>query len=194
MLGPLAGDLILASASPRRLELLKQLGIVPAAVMPADIDETPKKDELPLPYAQRVAREKCEAIAAHKPDSIILSADTVVHMGRRILPKAESEADARLCLGLMSGRRHRVTTALCVQWPGQRLRQRAVTSTVSFKRLTGAEIDAYIATGEWRGKAGGYALQGAAGAFIRAMSGSPSAIIGLPLHETYQLLKPWHSQ
>ncbi|MBI1275445.1 septum formation protein Maf [bacterium] len=188
MLPPLAGSLILASASPRRLELLKQLGIVPAAVMPADIDETPKKDELPVPYAVRVAREKCEAIATRRPDAVILSADTVVHMGRRILPKAETEADARLCLELMSGRRHRVTTAMCVQWPGRKLRQRTVTSIVSFKRLTKQEIEAYIATGEWQGKAGGYALQGAAGAFIRSMSGSPSAIIGLPLHEAYQLL------
>jgi septum formation protein len=218
MILSLKHPLILASASPRRLDLLAQMGIVPTQIIPADIDETPRKHERPTAYAQRVAREKCEAVASaltegrartseartprsdgpntkqknsggESPSFIVLSADTVVHMGLRILPKAESEEQARLCLKLMSGRRHRVTTAICINVGGQ-WRERAVTSTVSFKRLSDQEINAYIATREWQGKAGGYALQGAAGAFIRYMSGSPSAIIGLPLHETYQLLMP----
>jgi len=179
--------LILASASPRRLALLAQIGLVPDAVVPADIDETPLKDELPRPLAQRLARAK--ALAGSRPGAFVLAADTVVGVGRRILPKAESEAEARACLALLSGRRHSVLTAVVVTAPDGRSAERVVDSTVTFARLTKPQVEAYIASGEWRGKAGGYAIQGRAAAHIRFLSGSHSNVVGLPLFETAQLLR-----
>ncbi|MFN7114426.1 MAG: Maf family protein [Alphaproteobacteria bacterium] len=181
--------LVLASASPRRLDLLRQMQIVPDAVAPADIDETPHKAELPLAYAQRIAAAKAAAVHAGHPDCVILSADTVVACGRRILPKAETEGEARACLALLSGRRHRVISAVSVIAPGGTQRTKPVTSTVKFKRLSAAEIETYIKSGEWKGKAGGYAIQGLAAAFIPFISGSYTAIVGLPIAETMQLLK-----
>ena len=179
--------LILASASPRRLALLAQIGLVPDAVVPADIDETPLKDELPRPLAQRLARAK--GLAASRPGAFVLAADTVVGVGRRILPKAESEAEARACLALLSGRRHSVLTAVVVTAPDGRSAERVVDSTVTFARLTKPQVEAYIASGEWRGKAGGYAIQGRAAAHIRFLAGSHSNVVGLPLFETAQLLR-----
>jgi len=181
--------LVLASASPRRLELLRQMHIVPDDVLPADIDETPLKSELPLAYARRIAAGKAAKIRDSVPDAVILSADTVVACGRRILPKAETEAEARACLALLSGRRHRVISAVSVIAPDGRAQTRPVTSIVKFKRLTAADIDAYIRSGEWQGKAGGYAIQGLAAAFIPFISGSYSAIVGLPLAETMAMLR-----
>ncbi|MDP2205589.1 MAG: Maf family nucleotide pyrophosphatase [Alphaproteobacteria bacterium] len=181
--------LVLASASPRRLDLLRQMQIVPDAVAPADIDETPRKGELPLVYAQRIAAAKANAVRALHPDCVILSADTVVACGRRILPKAETEGEARACLALLSGRRHRVISAVSVMAPCGTQRTTPVTSTVKFKRLCATEIETYINSGEWKGKAGGYAIQGLAAAFIPFISGSYSAIVGLPVAETMQLLK-----
>ena len=181
--------LVLASASPRRLALLAQIGLRPDAVIPAEIDESPRPDESPRLCAVRLARAKAEAVAARAPDALILAADTLVAAGRRILPKAETEAEARACLGLLSGRRHRVLTALALRTPEGRISQRLVTSIVTFARLPPAQIDALIAAGDWRGKAGGYAIQGAAAASIRFLSGSHSAVVGLPLFETAQLLR-----
>lgn len=180
--------LILASASPRRQQLLARIGLAPDAIVPADIDETPHKAELPRVYAERMAAEKAAVVAAAHPESAVLSGDTVVAMGRRILPKAESEADARMCLALLSGRRHRVLSAVTLALPGGRALHRLSESIVTFKRLHSDEIDAYIAGGEWQGKAGGYAIQGSAEALIRTMSGSYSGIMGLPLYETRSLL------
>jgi septum formation protein len=180
--------LILASASPRRLALLAQIGIVPDAVDAADLDETPGKRELPAPHAARLAAAKAVAVAARHPGAVILAADTVVAVGRRILPKAETETDARACLGLISGRRHRVITAVTVVDAAGAMRTRAASSEVTFKRLTPREIDAYIGGGEWRGKAGGYAIQGSAAALVRAFAGSWSGVVGLPLYETRALL------
>ena len=179
--------LILASASPRRLALLAQIGITPDAVAPTDIDETPLKGELPRPHAQRLARAK--AAAAHRDGAFILAADTVVAVGRRILPKAESAAQARACLELLSGRRHTVLTAVVLHAPDGRQAERVVETAVTFARLTTAQIGAYLEGGEWQGKAGGYAIQGAAAAHIRFLSGSHSAVVGLPLFETAQLLR-----
>ena len=180
--------LVLASASPRRLDLLRQIGLVPTAVEPADIDETPRVRELAPKLAPRLAAAKCALVAARYGSAYVLAADTVVAVGRRILPKAETAAEAALCLDLLSGRRHRVLTAICIAAPGGRIGQRLVTSVVRFKRLTMAERAAYLAAGEWRGKAGGYAAQGLAAAFIADLSGSYSNVIGLPLHETANLL------
>jgi septum formation protein len=180
--------LILASASPRRLDLLAQIGIVPDAVDPAHIDETPRKAELPAAYAARVAGEKGAAVAARHPQAHVLSGDTVVACGRRILPKAEDEATARKCLALLSGRRHRVLSAVTLIDPEGKARHRLSESIVIFKRLHPDEIAAYLAGGEWHGKAGGYAIQGTAAGLIRAMQGSPSGVIGLPLFETRALL------
>lgn len=180
--------LILASASPRRQELLARLGVVPAAIDPAHIDETPHQAELPLTYARRVAAEKAAAVALRHPGKIVLAADTVVACGRRILPKAEDEATARQCLELLSGRRHRVISAITVIDADGKARHRDVTTIVAFKRLSPAELAAYLKGGDWHGKAGGYAIQGAAEALVRFISGSHSAVVGLPLHETRTLL------
>lgn len=180
--------LILALASPRRLALLAQIGIVPDAVDAADLDETPGKRELPAPHAARLAAAKAAVVAARHPGTVILAADTVVAVGRRILPKAEAEAEARTCLGLISGRRHRVITAVTVVDAAGAVRSRAAMSEVTFKRLTLPEIDAYIDGGEWRGKAGGYAIQGSAAALVRAFAGSWSGVVGLPLYETRAML------
>ncbi len=179
--------LILASASPRRLALLKQIGLAPDKIIPADIDETPLKDETPREHAARVAKEKACVVAAQFPDDVILAADTVVACGRRILPKAEEEKTARKCLKMLSGRRHRVYTAVCVH-SGGKTHERLVMTQVRFARLTDKQIDAYIASGEWQGKAGGYAIQGSAEAFIPWIAGSYSNVVGLPLQETSLML------
>jgi septum formation protein len=178
--------LILASASPRRLDLLARIGVVPDTVVPADVDETAFKDELPARHAERLAAAKAAAVP--RPGALVLAADTVVAAGRRILPKAEDEATARACLELLSGRRHRVHSAVTLVDAEGKARHRLSTSIVAFKRLTGQEIDAYLASGEWRGKAGGYAIQGRAEAFVRFLSGSHSGVVGLPLFETRALL------
>ena len=180
--------LILASASPRRLDLLARIGIVPDAVDPADIDETPLPGELPPVHAARIAAAKAAVVAARHPGCVILAADTVVACGRRILPKAGDEATARQCLTLLSGRRHRVHSAVSVIDATGRARHRLSTTIVTFKRLEAAEIAAYLAGGEWSGKAGGYAIQGAAEAFVRFLAGSHSGVVGLPLYETRTLL------
>ncbi len=180
-------SLILASASPRRLALLAQIGLVPSEVAPAEIDETPLKNELPRKLAQRLARAK--AAAAARAGAFVLAADTVVGVGRRVLPKAETEAEARACLALLSGRRHSVLTAVVVQAPDGRTAERVVDSTVTFARLTPPQVEAYLASGEWQGKAGGYAIQGRAAAHIRFLAGSHSNVVGLPLFETAQLLR-----
>src|SRR6478735_8638491 len=179
--------LILASASPRRRELLARLGIEPARVVHADIDETPLAAEIPRVYAARMAREKALAVvdgAAH-----VLAGDTVVAVGRRILPKAEDEATARRCLELMSGRRHRVFSAVALAAPDGTLRERLSETQVRFKPLSAAEIAAYLAGGDWHGKAGGYAIQGNAEGLIAWISGSHSGVVGLPLFETRALLR-----
>ena len=181
-------DLILASASPRRLDLLARIGVVPAAVDPADIDEATLRGVRPPAYAARLAAAKAALVSQRHPDAAVLGADTVVAAGLRILPKAEDEATARTCLALLSGRRHRVHSAITLIAPGGVPRHRLSTSIVAFKRLTAAEIDAYLAGGEWHGKAGGYAIQGHAEAFVRFLSGSHSGVVGLPLFETRALL------
>jgi septum formation protein len=180
-------QLILASASPRRRELIARLGIEPSASAAADIDETPLKAELPRVYAARMAREK--ALAVSGGDAHVLAGDTVVALGRRILPKAEDEATARTCLKLMSGRRHRVLSAIALKAPDGTLRERISETIVIFKQLSAAEIDAYIDGGEWHGKAGGYAIQGSAEGLIKWIAGSHSGVVGLPLFETRALLK-----
>ncbi len=177
--------LILGSASPRRRALLAQIGVVPDSISPADIDETPRRGELPRACAERLAQEKAAAVAC-AGDDLVLAADTVVCVGRRILGKPADAAEAGAFLRLMSGRRHRVITAVVLRGP--RLWSRTVESILRMKRLSTAELDAYLASGEWEGKAGGYAIQGAAGAFIPALSGSYSAVVGLPLAETAGLL------
>jgi septum formation protein len=183
-----APPLVLASASPRRLELLRQIGIVPDMSDPADIDETPLRNELPPAHALRLAREKVARVAPRHPGAYVLAADTVVACGRRILPKAADEKTARHCLELLSGRRHRVITGVAVVSPDGQLALRRVDSQVAFKRLSDAEIACYLASGEWCEKAGGYAIQGRAAALIRFISGSYSNVVGLPLFETAQLL------
>ncbi len=179
--------LILASASPRRLDLLARIGVIPDAVFPAEIDETPLKGELPRLHACRLAAEKAAAVGA--AGSLVLAADTVVAVGRRILPKTESEEEARAALSLLSGRRHRVHSAVTLVDAGGKARHRLSTSIVVFKRLSEEELDAYLASGEWHGKAGGYAIQGRAQALIRMISGSYSGVVGLPLFETRALLR-----
>ncbi|HEX9557153.1 MAG TPA: Maf family nucleotide pyrophosphatase [Reyranella sp.] len=181
--------LVLASASPRRLELLRQVGLEPAEIDPADIDESPGTGELPRTYAVRMARAKLAAVACRHPGAIVLAADSVVVCGRRILPKAETEAEARACLVLLSGRRHRVLGGLAVGRPDGTVRTRLVETVVRFKRLEAAEIDDYLQSGEWRGKAGGYAIQGRAARFVAFISGSHSNVVGLPLFEAASLLK-----
>ncbi|MFZ8941813.1 MAG: Maf family protein [Gemmobacter sp.] len=179
--------LILASASPRRRELLGQIGVNPDLVAGADIDETPRKDELPRPYCLRMAREKAAA-AAGGPDDLILAADTTVALGRRILGKPADAAEAAAFLVALGGRRHRVITALALR-RGDRLWTREVVSSVRMKRLSDIELNAYLESGEWSGKAGGYAIQGLAAAFVTWIEGSHSAIVGLPLAETAALLQ-----
>jgi len=181
--------LILASASPRRVELLAQIALFPDRIIAAEIDETPMKGELPADLARRLAREKARSVGAAHAGDVIVGADTVVALGRRILPKAETEAEARHCLGLLSGRRHRVVGGLCVIDGDGAAHLRLVTTAVAFKRLDAAEIEVYIASGEWHGKAGGYAVQGLAAAFVRKIVGSYSNVVGLPLFETASLLK-----
>jgi len=181
-------SLVLASASPRRLDLLRQIGVEPATIDPADTDETPRRAEPPRAYAQRMARAKLDIVALRHPAALVLAADSVVAVGRRILPKAETEQQARECLALLSGRRHRVLGGLAVASSGQ-VRARLVETTVRFKRLDAREIDSYIECGEWQGKAGGYAIQGRAAAFVAFLSGSYSNVVGLPLFETAALLR-----
>jgi len=178
--------LILASASPRRRELLGRLGVEPCAIAAADIDETPHEDEQPRAYARRMAREKAEAIAGD--GAHVLAGDTVVALGRRILPKAEDEATARRCLELLSGRRHRVLSAIALKAPDGSLRERLSDTVVRFKPLSQTEMGHYLAGGEWEGKAGGYAIQGSAESLIAWISGSHSGVVGLPLFETRALL------
>ena len=180
--------LVLASASPRRAALLAQAGLVPARIMAPDVNETPKKQELPRLYALRMALAKAEAVAAREPAALILAADTVVVCGRRILPKAIDAAEVERCLRLLSGRRHQVLTALALLAPGAKPRTRVVMTRVAFKVLTAQEIADYIASGEGEGKAGGYAIQGRAEALVKSINGSYSNVVGLPLYETLGLL------
>ena len=181
--------LVLASASPRRLELLAQAGIVPDAVDPADVDESPLRDETSRRLALRLATAKAQAAAVRHPGDFVIGADTVVAVGLRVLPKAETEDQARRCLALLSGRGHRVQTAVAVRAPDGRIASRLAETRLKVKRLTDVEVEGYIASGEWRGKAGGYAIQGLAGAFIIDLHGSYSAVVGLPLYETLALLE-----
>jgi septum formation protein len=180
--------LVLASASPRRLDLLRQIGIMPDHVEPADIDETPRRGELPAGHVARLAEAKARAVQPHHADAFILAADTIVACGRRILPKAEDEATARACLKMLSGRRHRVYGGVALLTPTGDLAIRRVVSQVAFKRLSEKEVAAYLASGEWHAKAGGYAIQGRAAALISWIAGSYSNVVGLPLYETAQLL------
>jgi septum formation protein len=184
-----APRLVLASASPRRQDLLAQIGLTPAAIDPAAIDENARPLELPASAAARLARAKAAAAAPRHPGAVILAADTVVACGRRILPKAESEAEARRCLALLSGRRHRVYGGICVIGGDSRVAQRLVMTAVMFRRLTELDIARYIDSGEWHGKAGGYAIQGRAAAFVRAINGSYSNVVGLDLFATAALLR-----
>jgi septum formation protein len=184
----LAHRLVLASASPRRLELLRQVALAPDLVDAAALDETPLKDELPARHALRLAVAKARAVAQRHPGAFVLGADTVVACGRRILPKAEDAATAGRCLALLSGRRHRVHGGVALVTPAGKLATRHVQTIVAFKRLTAAEIAAYLASGEWQGKAGGYAIQGLAALFVRQIGGSYSNVVGLPLFETASLL------
>lgn len=186
--------LVLASGSPRRIELLQQAGIEPDRIFPADLDETPLRAEHPRSLAKRLSREKAEkahATVSKEADwagSYLLAADTVVAVGRRILPKAEHADEASNCLQLLSGRSHRVYSGVCLITPAGKVRQRLVETRVRFKRLSREEIESYIASGQWRGKAGGYAVQGLAGSFVVKMVGSYTNIVGLPLYETVSLL------
>jgi septum formation protein len=180
--------LVLASASPRRLDLLRQIGLEPDLVEAAEVDETPLKDETPRRLALRLADEKAAGVAARHADSYVLAADTVVTLGRRVLPKAETAAEVRDCLELLSGRAHRVLTGLTLIAPDGRRARRLVESRVHFTRLAPADIADYLACGEGLGKAGGYAIQGRAGAFVTGLQGSYSGVVGLPLHEADNLL------
>lgn len=180
--------LVLASASSRRLQLLAQVGIVPTQVVPADIDETPLQRELPRAYAARLALAKAQSVAGRLPDHLVLAADTVVARGRRILPKPTDAAEARRCLALLSGARHRVYGGIALLAPGRAPMTRLVITAVAFKRLSADEIGRYLDSGEWRDKAGGYAVQGRAAAFVRGIVGSYSNIVGLPLFETCALI------
>jgi septum formation protein len=180
--------LVLASASPRRAELLGQVGLTPDVIDPPDIDEAPVRGEPPTHYARRLAIAKAEAVAARRPQAFVLAADTVVACGRRILPKADSRQSAAACLKLLSGRRHRVIGGVCIIAPDGRRAVRLVTTQVTFKRLHASELEAYLAGGEWEGKAGGYAIQGRAAAYVSWISGSYSNVVGLPLYETCSML------
>lgn len=189
--------LVLASASPRRLDLLQQIGITPDEIIPANIDETPCRGELPRDYALRMGAEKARSVAANYPDTdhhhnntpYILAADTVVAVGRRILPKAETREEAQHCLSLLSGRRHKVYNGITLITPNGRERSRLCSTAVAFARLTPAQITAYLDSGEWAGKAGGYGIQGSAAGFIPFIGGSYSTVVGLSLYDTVQLLK-----
>ena len=180
--------LALASGSPRRLELLRQVGIEPDLVLPAEVDETPLAGETPRRLALRLAKAKAALIAAREPAAFVLAADTVVAVGRRLLGKPEDAADAERMLRLLSGRAHRVATAVAAVARGGRSGARLSETRVKFKRLTRAEITAYVASGEWEGKAGGYGVQGRAGGFVVSLNGSYSGVVGLPLYETMSLL------
>ena len=186
--------LVLASASPRRLALLQQIGVEPAALIPAEIDETPRRNEAPRTLAARLAAAKADRafeIVGNRPElagSYVLAADTVVCAGRRVLPKCEMTSEAESCLRLLSGRSHRVFTGVTVATPQGKRRHRMVETRVRFKRLSAEEMAAYIASGEWQGKAGGYAIQGLAGAFVARIVGSYPSVVGLPLYETAALL------
>jgi septum formation protein len=188
-MSPSTPPLVLASASPRRLELLCQIGLAPDKIAPADIDETPLPGETARIAALRLARAKAEAGRVLAPDAFVLAADTIVAVGRRMLPKAETEKAARQCLQLLSGRAHKVLTAVAAAAPDGRLAARLSETRVRFKRLTPAETEAYLAAGEWRGKAGGYAIQGLAGGFVVALQGSYTGVVGLPLYETRCVLE-----
>jgi septum formation protein len=181
--------LVLASASPRRLDLLRQIAIAPDRIDPADLDERPKRNETPRRLAVRLAEAKAALVAARQPGAFVIAADTVVCVGRRVLPKAETEAEARACLSLLSGRAHRVETGVAVVSPSGEAASRLVETRVHVKRLAEAEIDAYVQSGEWCGKAGGYAIQGRAGGFVLDLQGSYSGVVGLPLYETLCLLQ-----
>ena len=181
--------LILASASPRRLDLLARIGVTPDAVDPADIDEVAVTGELPRVHASRLAVEKAAIVAARHPQALVLAADTVVAVGRRILPKVEDERTLRQCMNLLSGRRHRVLTGVALAIPGAGIRSRLVATSIAMKRLSADEIEYYAGHGEWRGKAGGYALQGYGEVYVRHLAGSYSNVVGLPLAETRLLLK-----
>ena len=186
---PHAAPLVLASASPRRLALLRQIGIEPQDVDPPAVDETPRKGELPRDYARRLAQEKARIVAARQQGAYVLAADTVVALGRRILPKAEDVETARACLQRLSGRRHKVLGGVVAIGPNGRSAQRLVTTVVAFKRLEAREVEDYLESAEWQGKAGGYAIQGRAAAFIPVISGSYPNVVGLPLAETLALLR-----
>lgn len=179
---------ILASASPRRLDLLKQIGIIPDAVDAAELDETPLRDETPRRLALRLAEAKALVVAGRQPDAFVLAADTVVAVGRRVMPKAADAAEVRKCLTLLSGRAHRVLTGIALATPDGRLGSRLVESRVHFKRLHLLEIETYLSCGEGVGKAGGYGIQGRAGAMVTSLQGSYSGVVGLPLYETASLL------
>ena len=180
-------DLVLASASPRRIELLALIGITPDRIDPADIDETPERDETPSRLAVRLARSKAEVVAARSPGAVVLAADTVVAVGRRLLEKPADEAEATKFLTLLSGRNHRVFTGVAVA-AGDKILSRVVDTRVSFKVLSPQEIKTYVEGSDWRGKAGGYGIQGPAGAFVTRIVGSYPAVMGLPLFETVNLL------
>jgi len=181
--------LVLASASPRRLDLLAQIGLAPDSIHPTDIDETPRRDERPRQLVVRLALSKARAGRSSNPAAFVLAADTVVAVGRRILPKAETREQANACLSMLSGRAHDVMTAVVVIGPDSREACRVVESRVSFKRITEAELQGYLGSGGWLGKAGGYGIQGMAGAFVTSIAGSYSAVVGLPLYETVCLLE-----
>ena len=183
-----AGALVLASASPRRLELLRQVGIEPDRVDPADIDEPPLRDETPRRLVARLANGKAQAVAARHPQAHVLAADTIVAVGRRILGKPEHEADARRMLTLLSGRPHKVLTGVAVIAPDGRTASRVVESRITFKRITDRELDAFIAGGDWTDASGGYKIHRLAGAFVTDISGSYTSVVGLPLYETLNLL------
>lgn len=184
-----AGALVLASASPRRLELLRQVGIEPDLVDSADIDETPEREETPRRLVARLGLGKALAVAGRHPDAYVLAADTIVAVGRRILGKPEDEADARRMIGLLSGRAHKVLTGVAVIAPGGRSASRVVESRITFKRVTDQELDAFIAGGEWTDASGAYKVHKLAGAFVTDLRGSFTSVVGLPLYETLNLLK-----
>jgi len=184
-----SAPLVLASASPRRLELLRQIGVVPDSIDPAMVDERPLPRELPAAHARRLAGAKADAVLARRAGCFLLAADTVVACGRRILPKAEDQQTAAHCLSLLSGRRHRVLGAVEIIAPGGQRLARLASTSVAFKRLSATEIDRYLASGEWQGKAGGYAIQGLAAAFVPWINGSYSNVVGLPLAEVWTMLQ-----